>query len=182
MCCSHFSRVFAGFCSQFLLSAWLYLDIGQESSAVVTSPASANGVASWTKIFYFFPTLFLEERAWKAGCSTTGIRGAWRFTWGASYSSSAPYQIETLKLVTVDVASLSDASQLPGDFLKRQVQILRENPSMGDKDSPLGVISSPQPLRRCWLFIYKHRSQRYIMPGNTFHRAQRITQKKRNNC
>lgn len=49
-----FGRVFAGFCSQFLLSARLHLSRGQESWVVFTSPASANRYVAGQKYFTSF--------------------------------------------------------------------------------------------------------------------------------
>lgn len=114
----------------------------------------------------FLPYSSGEKRVWKSRCSIIRIRGTWRFLWGAwaGYSGSAPCWLNTLwwrltfKLVTADVAGLSNAPQFPN-----------------------WPFCSPLAMKKVAV-ISKHRSQGYIMPGTTLHRAQRSAQKKRKHC
>lgn len=48
-------------------------------------------------------------------------------------------------------------------------------------NSQSGLSAVPGPWKR-WLVISNHKSQEYIMPGNTSCRAQRSAQKKRKHC
>lgn len=114
-----FDRVFSGFCSWFLPSAWLHPNITVKAGLLPLLPLQMGRLLDKNISFLYHSSG--EVRAWNSRCTITGIGGTWRFLWGAwtGYSGSAPCWFNTdcwrlaWKLVTADVASLSNAPQFP---------------------------------------------------------------------